>query len=123
MKFPALLAIAGLTAVLAGCVIIDADSDDDWDASYSSDGERVYSADITDTGLTVRVAASGCTSKDFFDVDVDKKDDDTFTVELNRERRDYCKMMQPEGERLSWSFAELGIPDGATVLLRNPVGR
>ena len=68
MKLIALAAIAGLSFTTAGCIIVDADTDrDDWDMSYSSDAERVYSADITDSEITIRVAASGCTTKDFFD--------------------------------------------------------
>lgn len=123
MKLLAIAAISGLALTAAGCVVIDADSHEDWDTSYSSSAERVYSADITDNQIAVRVAASGCTNKDFFDVDVDRRGDNTFSVELERERRDYCKMMQPNGEELVWSFSELGIPDGATVTLQNPVGR
>jgi hypothetical protein len=124
MKFLVLAAIAGLSLTTAGCIIVDADTHkDDWDLSYSSDAERVYSADITDTDITIRVAASGCTTKDFFEADVDHHGGDKFTVEFERERRDYCKMMQPEGAELTYSFGELGIPDGAELTLRNPVGR
>lgn len=123
MKLIALSAIAGAALITTGCVVIDADSNGDWDTSYSSSSERVYSANISDNQIAVRVAASGCTNKDFFDLDVDHRGDSKFSVELERERRDYCKMMQPNGEELVWSFSELGIPDGATVTLRNPVGR
>lgn len=123
MKLIALAAISGLALVTAGCVVIDADSHEDWETSYSSNAERVYSADFSDDRIAVRVAASGCTNKDFFDVDVDRKGDNTFSIELERERRDYCEMHQPNGEELVWTFSELGIPAGATVTLRNPVGR
>ncbi len=120
----AIAALAGLSAtMLAGCVIVDADVDD-VKARYSNEhAERVYSADIGNDQITLRVAASGCTTKEFFDVDVDHEGDDVFSVEFERERRDYCKMMQPDGEKLTWSFGELGIPSGATVILENPVGR
>ena len=123
MKFAMLAAISGLAMLTAGCVIVDADVEDDWEGRYSSSAERVYSADITEDSITIRVAASGCTTKDFFDVDVDREGDDRFEVEFERDRRDYCRMLQPEGEALSWSFSELGSPDGAKVTLVNPVGR
>lgn len=123
MKALALTAIAGLALTVSGCVIIDAD-DHDFDTRYSSSSaERVYSADIGADSITLRVAASGCTTKEFFEPDVGHSGDDEFTVEFERVRRDYCKMLQPEGEKLTWSFSELGLPAGAEVILENPVGR
>ena len=122
MKYLTLTAFAGLSMMTAGCVIVDADVDE-LDARYSHDAERVYSAKIEDNTITLRVAASGCTTKEFFDTDVDRLGENKFEVEFEREKRDYCKMMQPNGEKLTWSFAELGLPDGATVILKNPVGR
>ncbi len=122
MKILTVTAFAAMALTTAGCVIVDADVKD-LDARYSSDAERVYSAKIEDNTITLRVAASGCTTKDFFEADVDHKGGDTFKVEFEREKRDYCKMMQPNGEKLSWTFSELGLPDGANVILVNPVGR
>jgi hypothetical protein len=122
MKTLTFTAFATLTLFTAGCVIVDADVKD-LEARYSSDAERVYSAKIEDNTIAIRVAASGCTTKEFFEVDVDRKTDTRFEVEFERKRRDYCKMMQENGELLTWSFSELGLPDGATVSLVNPVGR
>lgn len=123
MKILTLAALSGMLLATAGCVVIDADSHEDWDASFSSGAERLYSADISNNEISVRVAASGCTTKDFFDVDVDHEGGNRFEIELDRERRDYCEMLQQDGERLTWTFSELGIPNGAKVILRNPVGR
>lgn len=111
-----------LTALLAGCVIIDAERND-MTARYSGDAERVYSANIGADAITLRVAASGCTTKEFFNADIDHLGGEKFSVEFERTRRDYCKMLQPEGETLSWSFSELGLPAGAVIVLENPVGR
>lgn len=122
MKFLTMTAFAGLALTTAGCVIVDADVDE-FDARYSRDAERLYSAKISEDTITIRVAASGCTTKEFFDVDIDHEGGDTFSVEFERQRRDYCKMMQPDGEKLTWSFSELGLPAGAKVILENPVGR
>ncbi|MAK60687.1 MAG: hypothetical protein CMK09_06885 [Ponticaulis sp.] len=115
--------VSGLLLTMGGCIMVNADGDGDWDMEYSNSSERVYSADITDGEIAVRVAASGCTTKEFFDVDVDREDGNRFTIELDRERRDYCEMHQPNGETLTWTFSELGIPEGAKVTLLNPVGR
>ena len=122
MKFLSIAAAVALTTVAAGCVIVDADVDDH-NMRYSSGAERVYAADISDDAITLRVAASGCTSKDFFEVDIDHRGDSDFAVEFDRTRRDYCEMFQPDGETLTWTFSELGIPAGATIILENPVGR
>ena len=116
----ALIACAGVS--LAGCVIVDADVDES-DFRYSSDAERLYSADIMDDSISIRVAASGCTTKDFFEVDIDHRGKDKFSVEFERTRRDYCRMSQPNGEKLTYSFSELGLPAGAEIILENPVGR
>lgn len=122
MKTLTVAALAPLALITAGCVIVDADVKD-LDARYSSDAERVYSAVIEDNTITLRVAASGCTTKEFFDVDVDRKGENKFEVEFERNKRDYCKMLQENGEKLTWSFSEIGLPDDATVILINPVGR
>ena len=123
MKYLSLIAISGLTLFTAGCVIVDADVKDELDYRYSDNAERVYSADISDAEISIRVAASGCTTKEFFDADIDHMGGESFSIEFERERRDYCKMEQPNGEKLTYSFAELGLPDGAKVTLKNPVGR
>ena len=122
MKSLALFGAAGLTLLSAGCVIVDADVDEHR-MRYSEDAERFYAADIADNEISIRVAASGSTTKEFFDVDIDHQGGDTFEIEFERERRDFCKMNQPNGEKLTYSFAELGLPDGAKIILKNPVGR
>lgn len=123
MKALTLTAIAGLALTVSGCVIIDADDHDTGMHYSSSAAERVYSADIGADSITLRVAASGCTTKEFFEPEIDHRGGETFKIEFERVRRDYCKMMQPEGEKLTWSFSELGLPAGAEVILENPVGR
>lgn len=121
MKLFTLAAISGVALLSAGCVVIDADTDGDWDHHFSDD--RLYSANITEDAVIIRVPASGCTSKESFSVDVDREGNNTFVVEFDREREDYCRMLQPEGEELVYTFSELGIPTGASVVIENPVGR
>lgn len=124
MKALGLFAATALAATTAGCVIVDAEVDgDNYNPRYSKDAERVYSASIDENSITINVAASGCTNEAFFEPEIDHKGDDVFAVEFVRQRRDYCKMLQPNGEKLTYSFSSLGLPAGAQVMLVNPVGK
>ena len=49
--------------------------------------------------------------------------DDKFAVGFRRIKDDNCKALVPDGRRMSWSFAELGIPRNSRVYLMNRVGR
>ncbi|HBH89350.1 hypothetical protein [Ponticaulis sp.] len=122
MKLLTLAAISGTALLAAGCVIIDADSDG-YSSHYASHDDRVYSADVSGDTVTVRVPSNGCTDKSYFKVDVDREDHNTFYVEFEREREDHCRGLMPEGVELVYSFSELGIPAGASVVIENPVGR
>ncbi|WP_084420256.1 hypothetical protein [Henriciella litoralis] len=120
------LAIVGLMAaspvVLGACVIVDADEHTaaswDLDRDYGS----LKGAEVSANQITARVSSNGCTTKDFIGTDVRKSGDDSFTVGFFREKQDYCRANLPDGVELSWSFEELGIPNGADVSVRNRVG-
>ncbi len=119
---PRIAAIAlGAALFLGGCVIVDADEHvrADWDG-HRSYGE-LMGADVANNTVTARVTTNGCTTKDFIGVDVDKTGDNRFSVGFYRERQDYCEAYMPEGVALSWTFAELGIPEGAAVRIRNDI--
>lgn len=115
--------IMGITLVaLPACVIIDADEEalhSDWDGSRSYGALK--GADVTGNAVTVRVSSNGCTTKEFIGTDIRRMGDDRFSVGFYREKEDYCRANLPEGIALTWSFAELGIPDGADVSIRNTV--
>jgi hypothetical protein len=66
--------------------------------------------------------SNGCTQKEDFGAEVDRNDG-RYRVRFERHRPDNCKAFVPEGRRMSWSFAELGIPEGAQVTIANRVGR
>ncbi|MEL6323330.1 MAG: hypothetical protein AAFQ84_03765 [Pseudomonadota bacterium] len=122
MKFQITGAVVA-AALLGGCVIIDADDDSftaDWDSNDNFG--TVYGADVSDSTVTFNVTDNGCTDRSFFDVRVFGNDDD-FEVGLKRTRQDYCKALNPDGAVVSWSFQELGIPDGAKVRILNSVRR
>ncbi|MEL7130025.1 MAG: hypothetical protein AAGK23_10785 [Pseudomonadota bacterium] len=123
MKFQ--IASAALGAVLlGGCVIIDADDADftsDWD-SKSGFG-TVFAADVAGDTISFTVSDNGCTDRGFFDLRVFSEDEDEFEVGLKRTRQDYCKVYNPEGATVTWSFQEVGIPNGAEVTVLNRVRR
>ncbi len=118
------------TALVAGCIIIDGDDDDDAVDSFHRHGparhgvwDTVYAADVGPDAVTVTVRDNGCTSKDFIRVFVDRIDDRTFEIGFRRIREDYCDGGDPGGVALTWLYSELGLPDGAEVRVLNRVGR
>ena len=120
----ALIAVSGAAAAaLGGCVIVDADVRDSWD--HNGDYGYLYGAEITDRPGEVTFVAhsNGCTQKEDFRFIVRDRGDDEFDVGFRRERPDNCKALVPEGRRMTWSFAELGLPRNASVHILNPVGR
>lgn len=119
---PAVLALP----FLAGCVIIA--DDGELSRSYVSSGPSsagagtVFGAEIQGDRVAFTVSSNGCTTRDFFEADVRERSGRHF-VEIDRIRTDTCRALVPEGVEVSWSFAELGLADGADVELVNPVRR
>jgi hypothetical protein len=114
--------VALLGSALSGCLIVDADvRATDWGDS----GGLLYGAEVSVRGpaeISVVAHSNGCTQKEDFSVSVDR-DDGRHRVRFERDRPDNCKAFVPEGKRMTWSFAELGIPEGAQVTIVNRVGR
>ena len=119
------IAVSGIAAArLSGCVIVDADvRESEWGAR--GDFGYLYGAEVSgrDPEITIIARSNGCTEKGDFDFVVRDRGDDEFDVGFRRERQDNCKALVPEGRRMTWSFAELGIPRQARVMILNPVGR
>lgn len=107
---------------LGGCIIIDAD-DSDMSYDYDSNWATVYAADAGPDTVSITVSDNGCTTKEFFEVDVDQDAEMEFDIGFDRIREDYCKMLNPAGKMLTWTYSELGIPGGAEVSIRNSVRR
>lgn len=120
MKLGAAAMFAGLASA---CVIVDADvQESDWGRMS---GGLLYGAEVSVRGpseISVVARSNGCTQKEDFRADVDR-DDGRYRVRFDRMRDDNCRALVPEGRRMTWSFAELGIPDGAQVTITNRVGR
>lgn len=125
MKKIAVLAAAGIASVmLSGCILVDADVRDhgrDWDDDFG----YVLGAEVSARGPEVMIIAhsNGCTNKEDFAPVVRDRGDDRFDVGFRRINEDNCKALMPDGRRMSWSFAELGVPRQARVYLMNRIGR
>lgn len=119
-----LMIAGGLAAtMLSACVIVDADvRESDWGRGGFG---YLYGAEVSerDSEVTIIARSNGCTQKEDFDFVVRDRGDDEFDVGFRRDRPDNCKALVPDGRRMTWSFAELGIPRNARVMILNPVGR
>lgn len=124
----ALTGLAAAGAILSGgCVVAigNGEPKDNYTVGFSNgDGwGTVYGADVHTDSLILTVSDNGCTTKDFFDVEVRREDDDEFEVGFVRTREDFCGESNPDGAALVWSFSELGVPAGADVTILNRVRR
>ena len=123
MKNIAGLAAAGLAGVmLSGYIVVDADvRESHWDDDFG----YVLGAEVSVRGPEMMIIAhsNGCTDKEDFAPVVRDRGDDKFDVGFRRIKEDHCKALVPDGRRMSWSFAELGIPRNSRVALMNRVGR
>jgi hypothetical protein len=116
-------AIALLASSLGGCLIVDADVSESDFGGFS--GGLLYAAEVSVRGpaeISIVAHSNGCTQKEDFSADVDR-DDGRYRVRFERDHEDNCKAFVPEGRRMTWSFRELGIPEGSQVTISNRVGR
>ena len=79
---------------------------------------RALEADAT--GLTLRVASSGCTTRDDFTFYVDRSGAQP-AVAFARKRLDLCRRA-PTTAALRFSYQELGVPGRGRLAVLNPVG-
>ncbi len=116
-------AIAFLAAPLGACVIVDADVEGEWDDFHGRAG-FVYAASVDpqDQQVSVTVRSNGCTRKEHFRTQVERRGRERFSVAFHRVTEDHCKALVPDGERLTWTFQELGLPPNASITIANPVG-
>lgn len=123
MKTVGLIAAASASLMLGGCLLVDADvaEGSQWDREFG----YVLGAGVNPRGPDVSITAvsNGCTQKEHFQPTVRGRGEDRFDVGFRRTTQDNCKALMPEGRQMTWSFAELGIPPNARVMILNPVGR
>jgi hypothetical protein len=118
------LGLAALCASLSGCLIVDADvRDNSFDASGGY--PRVLGAEIgaRTPEVTITASSNGCTEKAQFEPSIDRVTNNNYRVGFRRIVEDRCKAFMAEGKAMTWTFGELGIPDGAQVTVLNSVGR
>ena len=83
--------------------------------------EPVYAISAAPTGLTLRVASSGCTTKSDFAFYVRRVSGQT-TVAFGRQQAERCKPRGAGGHvDLIFSYAELGVGTGTPLTLLNPL--
>lgn len=126
MKSSLFFVAACSVLALGGCLIKIDGEGDAVTTSYVSETSGygyVYAANVTPETIAFTVSDNGCTDKSFFDINVRKVEDNEFKVALERVRQDHCKAFNPDGKTVSWTFRELGIPDGAQITVLNGVRR
>ena len=110
--------------MLGGCVIVDADvRESDWDRAGRA--ETLYGAEVgvRSPDVTITAYSGGCTRKEHFAPDVSRRGEGRFDVTFRRTLEDHCKALVTDGVKLTWSFAELGLPPGAQLRVLNRIGR
>lgn len=117
------LAGAAAAFALSGCVIVASDDGLDYHSGWDSDSGSVFGATVLTDSVAFLVTSNGCTDKSYFNIDIDRHDEDEYSVTIDRRQQDRCRAYIPEGEEFVWTFEELGIPAGAEVSVGNEVRR
>jgi hypothetical protein len=123
-----LILAATITPLLGACVIYDSSADEAVTVRVGSNTavatgpalETLRAVRFEPGVLVVQVASNGCTDGTSFAVQI-SEDSGPAHVSLTRERPDNCKALLPEGVELRWTYAELGLETGRTVVVDNPV--
>ncbi len=115
IKFAAVLPLA---FVATGCINVQANGHGDFDFH---DAQSLSGAVVQANQIMITVSSNGCTDKSFIDADVERDGKNHFEVEFERIREDHCRALMREGKTLTYTFKELGIPDGSTVEIKNQV--
>ncbi|MFY9643185.1 MAG: hypothetical protein WCD20_14705 [Rhodomicrobium sp.] len=90
-------------------------------AEASSDLDEVMAVEATKTGVTLTVPTGGCTQKADFEVSSSPVTNGQAAVEFRRLFRDTCKGFFPEGLKLDFTWADLKLPEGTKVAVKNPI--
>jgi hypothetical protein len=123
-----LLLAAAITPLLGACVIYDSGGEDKVSVrvgshtttAWSDDSEVLRAVRFEPGALVVRANSNGCTEASSFAVEVAEGDGPT-RLTLTRRTPDLCKALVPEGVELRWTYDELGLKPGASIVVRNPV--
>jgi hypothetical protein len=88
-------------------------------AAASQELERVIAAEPTPAGITITVATGGCAKKADFEIASSPVTDGKASIELRRTKPDHCKGNFPDGLKLQFGWAELKLPEGTQLALKN----
>ncbi len=90
-------------------------------AAASPDLEEVMAVEATNAGVTLTVPTGGCTQKSDFEVSSSPIKNGQASVEFRRLFRDTCKGFFPEGLKLQFTWADLKLPEGTKLTVKNPI--
>lgn len=85
-------------------------------SSFAAEPLMGYIADFQ--GITLQVRSGGCTDKNSFRVQI--QETMPLQVTFERVRQDFCEAYFPYGKSVQYTWAELGIPPGARLVITNP---
>lgn len=116
-----------LSPLLAGCVVYESTGGDEVAVRVGSQTttaqaaapESLRAVRFDGGAVVVRVDSNGCTDASNFAVEV--ADGGTVDLTFTREKPDLCRALVPDGVELRWTYQELGLEAGKTVVVRNPV--
>jgi hypothetical protein len=113
MKFLALTA-ATLTTVLSSLAI----------ATTAPEGrvEKILGYAPSSKGVIFQVTSGGCTKKEHFQPSIVRSETGVVQLKLMRIRPDLCYPFLPMGERLAFTYEDLGFNAGERFTIMNPNG-
>lgn len=119
----AMTAVLAFTPLMSACALVDrfTGQPETLQTAEQLPGqiEPVHSAFVAHDQAVFRVTSNGCTTKaDILPVVRDSRDGPIIT--LRRIKEDRCRDTQPEGESVSWTFEELGLPSGSRLSVESP---
>jgi hypothetical protein len=113
------LLTAGLLLALSGCVGRGGVTLVAGGRNAPAELEALSAIEADATGLTLKVASTGCTTREDFTFYVDRSGPQP-TVAFARKRLDLCKRTRTTAD-VRFSYQELGVPGQGRLAVLNPV--
>lgn len=121
MKLRLSLTLAAAASLLSACIYVDAEDDGGYQVITQFGLPDLKAVDIGEADVTIRMSSNGCTNKETVEASVDQDGRNEYEVAFDRTREDNCRAYFPNGVALSWTYQELGIPEGAYVRVLNDI--
>lgn len=119
----AMTAVLALAPLMSACALVDrfTGRPDTLRSAEVLPGqiEPVHAAFIALDQAVFRVTSNGCTTKADI-LPVVRPSNEGPIITLRRIKEDRCRETRPEGESISWSFEELGLPSGSRLSVESP---